>query len=293
MKTCPTCHRQYADGTMQFCLDDGSPLVAGPERYLGANADTTLHLPGHSTEQPPTIRSTQQSTIGAVGLGAGPIPADTMAGADDNRRSRSLLWIVLALIIGGSGIAIALIVTRGRQPDTASSSQAGTSTASPSPSLNVVESSSPTIESKGPPNASDKEQVNRQTEKATPLPKPTPLAKPTPAKADVKEEQPSPPSRPAPRAPASGGVLNGKAVRLVQPSYPPIARSAHVSGRVTVQVTIDESGNVISAHATSGHPLLQGSAVAAARASKFSPTKLNGEPVKVNGVIIYNFVAAQ
>jgi len=80
-------------------------------------------------------------------------------------------------------------------------------------------------------------------------------------------------------------------VRLVQPQYPPIARSAHASGQVSVQITIDENGNVISAHAVSGHPLLQAAAVGAARASKFTPTKLSGQPVKVSGVIIYNFVA--
>jgi outer membrane biosynthesis protein TonB len=56
-------------------------------------------------------------------------------------------------------------------------------------------------------------------------------------------------------------------------------------------VLIDENGNVVSAHATSGHPLLQAGAVAAARASKFVPTKLSGQPVKVTGIIQYNFVA--
>ena len=40
-----------------------------------------------------------------------------------------------------------------------------------------------------------------------------------------------------------------------------------------------------------GHPLLRAAAQGAAMASKFSPTKLSGQPVKVNGVIIYNFVA--
>ena len=85
--------------------------------------------------------------------------------------------------------------------------------------------------------------------------------------------------------------MNGKAVRLVIPPYPAIARSAHASGAVQVQVLIDEDGNVISAHAVSGHPLLQAAASAAARSSKFTPTKLSGQPVKVNGVIIYNFVA--
>jgi outer membrane biosynthesis protein TonB len=56
-------------------------------------------------------------------------------------------------------------------------------------------------------------------------------------------------------------------------------------------VLIDENGNVVAAHATSGHPLLAAAAVNAARSSKFTPTKLSGQPVKVNGVIIYNFVA--
>jgi protein TonB len=58
-----------------------------------------------------------------------------------------------------------------------------------------------------------------------------------------------------------------------------------------VQVIIDEQGNVISAHAVEGHPLLQAVSVAAARQAKFSPTLLEGEPVKVTGVIKYNFVA--
>jgi TonB family protein len=108
------------------------------------------------------------------------------------------------------------------------------------------------------------------------------------------DEPPPPPpkqTKPTPVPIISGGVLNGKAIHLVQPSYPAIARAAHASGTVQVQVTIDENGNVISAHAVSGHPLLQASAIAAARASKFSPTKLSGMPVKVSGVLIYNFVA--
>ena len=89
----------------------------------------------------------------------------------------------------------------------------------------------------------------------------------------------------------TGGVLNGRAISLPRPDYPPVARQAHASGTVVVQVTIDELGDVIAAHAVSGHPLLQAASVAAARGAKFSPTRLCGEPVKVTGVITYNFVA--
>jgi len=112
-----------------------------------------------------------------------------------------------------------------------------------------------------------------------------------PTRVNIAEEPPPPPAPTPPRAPISGGVLNGKAISLPKPNYPPIARQAHASGTVVVQVTIDENGSVISAHAVSGHPLLQAVAVAAARGARFSPTKLSGQPVKVTGVITYNFVA--
>src|SRR2546423_2126702 len=110
----------------------------------------------------------------------------------------------------------------------------------------------------------------------------------------VEEDEPPPPP-PTPRTPSSstiisGGVLNGKAISKPEPAYPPIAKAVKASGTVTVQVTVDEEGNVISAHAVSGHPLLQAAAVAAARQAKFSPTKLSGVPVKVNGILTYNFV---
>jgi periplasmic protein TonB len=113
-----------------------------------------------------------------------------------------------------------------------------------------------------------------------------------PAKVNIADEPPPPVATPTPRtAPISGGVLNGKAISLPKPQYPPIARAAHAAGTVVVQVLIDENGSVVSAKAVSGHPLLQAVAVAAARQARFSPTKLSGQPVKVTGVIQYNFVA--
>lgn len=91
--------------------------------------------------------------------------------------------------------------------------------------------------------------------------------------------------------PITGGVLNGKAISLPLPAYPAIAKAANASGSVTVQITIDEEGNVVSANAVSGHPLLRAAAVTAAREAKFSPTKLNGQAVKVSGALLYQFAA--
>jgi protein TonB len=105
---------------------------------------------------------------------------------------------------------------------------------------------------------------------------------------------PSPPPTPTPtpvpkKIPVSGGVLQGNAIRRVQPTYPPIAKAAHASGAVQVQVTISEEGQVIEAAVISGHPLLRESALQAARQWTFRPTMLSGVPVKVQGILTFNF----
>ncbi|HEX7173660.1 MAG TPA: TonB family protein [Pyrinomonadaceae bacterium] len=92
------------------------------------------------------------------------------------------------------------------------------------------------------------------------------------------------------RVTVSAGVLNGKAVSKPAPSYPKEAKEAGVSGLVTVQVTIDEEGAVAVAEAVGGHTLLHAAAVEAVRRWRFSPTRLSGQPVKVTGVVILNFV---
>jgi hypothetical protein len=55
-------------------------------------------------------------------------------------------------------------------------------------------------------------------------------------------------------------------------------------------VLIDESGTVIRACAVEGPRLLMKASESAAYQSKFTPTTLEGKQVKVNGLIIYNFV---
>jgi periplasmic protein TonB len=108
---------------------------------------------------------------------------------------------------------------------------------------------------------------------------------------DAPPPPPPPPAtpKPAPKT-VSGGVLTGKCTSCGKPAYPATAKQVGASGAVTVQVLIDEEGRVVSANAVSGHPLLKAAAVAAARSSRFSPTMLSGQPVKVSGVITYNFV---
>jgi protein TonB len=92
-----------------------------------------------------------------------------------------------------------------------------------------------------------------------------------------------------PLKPISGGILNGKALSLPAPAYPEMAKRTHATGTVEVEVVIDTNGKVISANAVKGHALLQAAAEMAAKQAKFTPTLLSGQPVKVTGVITYNF----
>ena len=88
----------------------------------------------------------------------------------------------------------------------------------------------------------------------------------------------------------TSSVLTSKAISLPQPAYPPLAKQIHIQGAVTVQILVDEQGKVMSAQTVSGHPTLSGAAREAAMRARFTPTVLNGVPVKVQGVITYNFV---
>ena len=85
-------------------------------------------------------------------------------------------------------------------------------------------------------------------------------------------------------------VSGGGLVTKMKAAYPPIAVAARASGKVLVQIVINEEGKVIAAQSISGHPLLQAAAVRAARESTFNPYLLEGAPTKVMGTLTYKFV---
>ncbi len=100
---------------------------------------------------------------------------------------------------------------------------------------------------------------------------------------------PPPPPRelPKPQAPLAVSDLQqqSKLIRMIQPTYPPLARQARVQGVVVLHIIVDESGNVREADIISGHPLLEDAAVAAVKQWKYSPTILNGHPVQVTTTV--------
>lgn len=108
------------------------------------------------------------------------------------------------------------------------------------------------------------------------------VVKPTPT--------PEPPKRPEGPVRVASSVIASKAIAKPAPPYPPIAKQARQAGVVAVQIVVDEQGRVVSAKASSGPPLLLLAAERAAYQARFTPTLLSGQPVKISGVITYNFI---
>jgi len=88
---------------------------------------------------------------------------------------------------------------------------------------------------------------------------------------------------------ASQGILTGYAIKKVQPAYPESARGTGTSGAVMIKVIVDKAGKVIEAKPLCGPDLLIRAAEDAARQWVFAPTKVNGQAVKVQGVLTFNF----
>lgn len=84
----------------------------------------------------------------------------------------------------------------------------------------------------------------------------------------------------------------GKALSLPKPPFPSFNGKLGNNSSVLVEVVIDEDGNVISAKAISGHPMLKAMSVAAARHSKFSQTKISGVRVKAKALLTYEYILA-
>jgi protein TonB len=87
----------------------------------------------------------------------------------------------------------------------------------------------------------------------------------------------------------ASGVLSPTLVKKTVPEYPPIARNMHVSGVVTVAITVTPQGTVSEAHAISGPILLRQAAVDAVRNWRFRPYLVNNHASAVNTDVNVDF----
>ncbi|MDQ2856711.1 MAG: TonB family protein [Acidobacteriota bacterium] len=123
------------------------------------------------------------------------------------------------------------------------------------------------------------------------IPTPNPTVNPTPnsSASPVSSQTEAKPRQPIDRSkPLESGILNSKAIELPEPK---LAEGAtKLGGIVRVRVIVDETGKVISAEIEDGRIELRRAAIEAARKARFAPTLVDGQPIKVTGLITYLFV---
>jgi TonB family protein len=94
------------------------------------------------------------------------------------------------------------------------------------------------------------------------------------------------PAAPRPmRLRVGGNVQRAKIITRVQPEYPEEARRNRIQGTVRLHLTLQKDGTVEQLEVVSGHPLLQQSALDAARQWRYQPTLLNGLPVEIDTTV--------
>lgn len=126
------------------------------------------------------------------------------------------------------------------------------------------------------------------TSAPTPTPQPpaftAPPAPPEPAPPASVAVAPAPPAPPAPpAAPPQPKTISISAVEYLTPPvlhYPPAARRAGESGKVSVRVLVDARGlpQQMQVTRSSGFARLDESALATVRATRFKPYMENGQP---------------
>jgi TonB family protein len=101
----------------------------------------------------------------------------------------------------------------------------------------------------------------------------------------------SQPSMPAAPVPIGGDVKPAKLLKSVQPVYPQMARTQHVSGNVQIDALIDADGNVSAMKVLSGPALLRDAALQSLKQWKYQPAELDGKPTSMHLTVVLQFRA--
>jgi hypothetical protein len=111
MKRCPTCNRTYTDLSLNFCLEDGTPLTAGAP---DPNA-TIRYPPARDTSEPPPTEIYRPQPQVVTPRPAPPPPTQWAPGptAPAPRKKSNAIWWILgglaAVVVIGVGVAVMLI----------------------------------------------------------------------------------------------------------------------------------------------------------------------------------------
>lgn len=322
MKYCPTCETRYDEEILRFCMKDGTPLldeeepkfVAMPSESLDDpvedDADDVtvvrrnIPVPEPEPERPRIIVPTYEEARAQEARARG-VPPRYNPPPKQNTAKVVFLTILGTLAVLSIGALGMWMFQRGDNSNLNANVNANANTnINANTNLGIDTNFNFNLNANFNASTNLTTNFNANVKTPTPTPRPSPSVTPsptpddddvtpTPTRTPIPTPQPTiirPGSSPTPRPPATpsrnlnGGVLNGMAVSLPRPIYPPMAKQIGASGQVRVQVSVDANGNVVSARAVSGHPLLRSAAENAARQSK-----MRSDAANTIGEIVYNF----
>ncbi len=130
---------------------------------------------------------------------------------------------------------------------------------------------------------------NDTTESTTEKPSAVEANNPPPTESTEKVKTLPTPDVPLSNEPVQIGSLKEYATRIVQPSYPAIAKSMRMTGTVKIDFTVDEKGDVTTIQSSTGPDMLKRAALDALKKWKFKPFERDGQPAKATGFISFNF----
>lgn len=115
MKSCPTCSRTYTDASLNFCLEDGTPLVSSVAPGFDPNA-TIRYTDPRDTKPPvqdlPRVAPTYQATPPpqVAGSAFGQQPPSLPPGVV--RKKSSAIWWILGgiLVLGVIAVGVAVMI---------------------------------------------------------------------------------------------------------------------------------------------------------------------------------------
>ena len=321
MKYCPTCNTRYDEEILRFCMKDGTPLLDEDEPKFVAMPSESL---GELEEDDPSdVTVVRRNNPGAEPQDDRPrivVPTYEEARRQEARarvappyyppqKPNTAKVVILTIlgtlvVVGIVGGGVWLLQRNGANSNTnVNANMNANANVNANTNLGIDTNFNFNLNANFNSSTNLNTNVNANVKTPTPTPKPSPSvtpsptpdedATPAPSRTPLPTPQPTiirPGGSPTPRPVATpprnlnGGLLNGMAVNLARPVYPPLAKQVGASGQVRVQVSVDANGNVVSARAVSGHPLLRSAAENAARQSK-----MRGDAANTTGELLYNF----
>src|SRR3979411_2085992 len=123
MKSCPTCNRTYTDASLNFCLEDGTPLTTsasgGAAPGFDPNATIRYTDPRDTKSRAADVHQSAApanygiaSPVASQGSQFGQQPHSTMSGPGQQpKKSNALFWVLgLGLVLGVVVVAGVILV---------------------------------------------------------------------------------------------------------------------------------------------------------------------------------------